>query len=343
MKKINFPFNHFLIDNFLNDSDFINIKKFFNVQKFQLKHTDLFKFYQTDELSNNIELNFFKSNLDSVFSKITDINDTFYTIFAACYNKGDYLLCHDDLVDMRKYAFTYYLEDFDSGDFIMFNNDCDKEIKRIHVRKNRLLIFEVSSLSWHEVDTCLKDGRKSITGWLNSHSIKVNNNLVKQNYILPKNISYCDFKIEIPEDIIQYNGLMYNFNHHDEICEGKFVMRRINKINLLEYIAIKINGYQLVYINSYLIKNENYILLNDYINQIEGSLLDIFVIESEIHQEGNINLVDEEGQLIHTLEIEEKVMYIINRGTLKYFIEKGKCINPYFLVHMIYKKIVNLE
>lgn len=343
MIKLNFPFNHFLIDNFLNETDFLNIKKIYDKQKFQLKHTDLFKFYQTDELSNHKELDFFKFNLDSVFNKITDINDTFYTIFAACYNKGDYLLCHDDLVDMRKYAFTYYLDDLDSGDLVMFNSDCDKEIKRIQVKKNRLLIFEVSSLSWHEVDTCLEDGRKSITGWLNSHSIKVDTESVKPKYELPKNISYCDFKIDIPDDIIQYSGLMYNFNYKDVICEGKFVMRRVNKINLFEYVAIRIDGYELVYLNSYLIKSDNYILLNDYINQIEGNLLDIFVIECELQQDGNINLVDEEGQLIHTLEIEEKVMYVINRGTIKYFIEKGKCLKPYFLVHMIYKKIKNFE
>jgi hypothetical protein len=47
--------------------------------------------------------------------KLVDLKDTFYNIFASHYFQGDYLLCHDDVVDDRKFAFSYYLEDHPSG------------------------------------------------------------------------------------------------------------------------------------------------------------------------------------------------------------------------------------
>lgn len=40
-------------------------------------------------------------------------------------------------------------------------------MKRIKVRKNTLAIFEVSDISYHEVDYTATDGRKAITGWFN--------------------------------------------------------------------------------------------------------------------------------------------------------------------------------
>jgi Rps23 Pro-64 3,4-dihydroxylase Tpa1-like proline 4-hydroxylase len=52
--------------------------------------------------------------------------DTFYNIFASYYFDGHYLLCHDDIVDDRLYAFSYYLEDHPSGDLVLFNKDATK-------------------------------------------------------------------------------------------------------------------------------------------------------------------------------------------------------------------------
>lgn len=40
-------------------------------------------------------------------------------------------------------------------------------MKRIKVKKNTLAIFEVSDISYHEVDYTKEDGRKAITGWFN--------------------------------------------------------------------------------------------------------------------------------------------------------------------------------
>jgi Rps23 Pro-64 3,4-dihydroxylase Tpa1-like proline 4-hydroxylase len=70
------------------------------------------------------------------------MKNSFYSVFASYYFPGDYLLCHDDIIEDRKYAFSYYLEDFDfGGELVLFNNVPDKVEKAIKVRKNTLVIF----------------------------------------------------------------------------------------------------------------------------------------------------------------------------------------------------------
>jgi len=77
------------------------------------------------------------------------MKDTTYNIFASYYFNGDYLLCHDDVVEDRKYAFSYYLEDHLSADLVLYDETATKVGKRIKVKKNTLAIFEVSAISYH--------------------------------------------------------------------------------------------------------------------------------------------------------------------------------------------------
>ena len=70
-------------------------------------------------------------------------------------------------MDDRKFAFSYYLEDHPSGDLVLFDDSATKEVMRIYVKKNMLVVFEVSNISYHEVAESLQNGRKAITGWLN--------------------------------------------------------------------------------------------------------------------------------------------------------------------------------
>lgn len=52
------------------------------------------------------------------------------------------MLCHDDIVEDRKYAFSYYLEDFkDGGELVLFNDQADGVEKTIQVKKNTIAIF----------------------------------------------------------------------------------------------------------------------------------------------------------------------------------------------------------
>lgn len=136
------PFKHFLVDDFLSPENFKKIEEIYRSKQFNLKHTDLFKFLQTDELDGERSLDFFRNELTSKIEHFFSTKDTFYTIFASYYRAGDYLSCHDDMVDGRLYAFTYYLSDMDSGDLILFNNECTKEFKRIGIKKIVLLYLK---------------------------------------------------------------------------------------------------------------------------------------------------------------------------------------------------------
>ena len=90
------------------------------------------------------------------------------------YESGDYLLCHDDELEGRKIAYVFYLsENFkegDSGNFTLFDSKMGKPfraVKKYVPLFNRLLIFEVSRKSFHEVEENLSDKKRyAIGGWL---------------------------------------------------------------------------------------------------------------------------------------------------------------------------------
>ena len=127
----------------------------------------MFHFYQTNELAQEPSLDFFKKELSNQFKEISSMKDTSYNIFASYYFKENYLLCHDDVVEDRKFAFSYYLEDHPTGELVFYDSTATKLIKKIKVKKNLLVIFEVSNISYHEVALTKTDGRKAVTGWLN--------------------------------------------------------------------------------------------------------------------------------------------------------------------------------
>jgi hypothetical protein len=90
------------------------------------------------------------------------------------YKPGDYLLCHDDQVEDRKIAYILYLSkgftDRDGASFMLFNSS--KGEPSILAEKhlplfNHLMVFEVSTISFHAVEENLsaKD-RYAVGGWL---------------------------------------------------------------------------------------------------------------------------------------------------------------------------------
>lgn len=274
MLKFADPFKHFVVDSFLNDEDFEKARKFHGEEEFFLKYTDLFKFLQTDEIAKKENVQFFIKNLERIFKDITDTTGCFYTVFGSYYREGDYLLTHDDKIDNRKYAFTYYLEDFDSGELVLFNEHCNKVEKKVSVKKNRLVIFEVSSISWHEVSFCESNGRRAITGWLNHKSIDHNiiQNKQIKTYELPTNIEFVDFELGFDESpVIQFPDIEYDFDCSDMKETGPFYMRRVNELILDCYVALNINNYELIYIQAYDFTDLNYILLNDFTNSLKGN------------------------------------------------------------------------
>ena len=122
MKMFTKPFVHYHIPNFLPQQQYDKLVDVYQHLQFKNKETDLFHFFQTDELADYPKMQFFKKELQTQFDKLPPMcdgtvkpADTFYSIFASYYFKGNYLLCHDDVIEDRKYAFSYYLEDFPSG------------------------------------------------------------------------------------------------------------------------------------------------------------------------------------------------------------------------------------
>jgi prolyl 3-hydroxylase /prolyl 3,4-dihydroxylase len=177
------PFKHVFLDNFLKEE---RAKKLANALKkgeFEKKEADLFQFSQTINLTfseNKIIADFREFVEDEEFSdfmrKLTGIpvKPGAIDLSGTLYEDTDYLLCHDDRVEDRKIAYILYLcEDFstkDGGSFNLIGNNWKKPAdvaKRISPKFNRLMLFEVSDISFHEVEEVIgKKKRYAIGGWL---------------------------------------------------------------------------------------------------------------------------------------------------------------------------------
>lgn len=126
MKRFESPYVHYTYENYLDKTTMAQVASVYNHLQFFEKESDLFHFFQTNELAEDSSLSFFKDKLKSTFGQLCSLKDTSYNIFASMYFKGDYLLCHDDVVDDRKYAFCYYLEDHPSADLVLFDETATK-------------------------------------------------------------------------------------------------------------------------------------------------------------------------------------------------------------------------
>ena len=141
MKKETHPFLHYSLPNFLPAPALQKLVGVYDHLQFLEKESDLFHFFQTKELAQEPSLGFFRKELSKQFEKLAPMKETWYSIFASYYFKGNHLLCHDDVVEDRRFAFSYYLEDFASGELVLYNSTADAPAKKIKVRKNLLVIF----------------------------------------------------------------------------------------------------------------------------------------------------------------------------------------------------------
>ena len=180
--RLNRPFKHVVIDNFLKENMAKELLNEIKREKFIEKESDLFSFKQTDDFhySKNRKIKDFHSAICSseFFSLINFISGfKFKGVFdmaGTLYESGDYLLCHDDELEGRKIAYVFYLSDNfkegDGGNFVFFNSKMKKPfkaVKKCFPLFNRLLIFEVSRKSFHEVEENLSDKKRyAIGGWL---------------------------------------------------------------------------------------------------------------------------------------------------------------------------------
>ncbi len=185
------PYRYLEASEFFLHHRLVEVLKALLEEKFYNKESDLFKFNQTQDLKNTESkvlkefINFLYSKefiaymqhlTDFLFSKTVDIAGTLY-------EDTNFLLCHDDQLDDRKIAFLCYLstvEETDGGSLALYNAQKSKDhadgretwlpttvAKRIYPSFNKLAFFEVSEISFHEVEEVITSETKrlAIGGW----------------------------------------------------------------------------------------------------------------------------------------------------------------------------------
>ena len=176
------PFPHLVMPGFFKEAQSIKVLQALVKEEFFPKEADLFKFMQTNDLAgteNDVLValrSFIKSKqfVDYVRtltglklkSGVVDMHGTLYA-------DTDFLLCHDDQLEGRKIAFMYYLSTLGPKDGGSLNLLASKDgvptgmVKNIVPHFNTLAIFEVSPVSFHEVEEVVaKKNRIAIGGWL---------------------------------------------------------------------------------------------------------------------------------------------------------------------------------
>src|SRR3989338_4854486 len=170
-----------LLPNFLPTHHAIDLLKALKDKPFELKQSDLFCLYQTKDLisSTNPIINQFRESLSSkefttYLTKITNIKIKPNTIDMAgtIYTDTNYLLPHDDQLEKRKIAYIYYLSTLtknDGGALAFYNskhNQPTSITKRIKPVFNTLILFPVTTTSFHEVEEVITNKQRiAISGW----------------------------------------------------------------------------------------------------------------------------------------------------------------------------------
>ncbi len=170
------PFPHLILPDFFDEQKILSVLRSLLKEKWYPKQADLFSFKQTNDLvsSQQKALQDFRSFLCSpdflqFMKEITGCTLRKIDLAGTLYEPGDYLLCHDDQLDKRKIAFFVYLSTpEEGGELALFSsrNGIPIEIgKHIKPAFNTFAFFEVSPLSFHQVEEVLKGQRIAISGW----------------------------------------------------------------------------------------------------------------------------------------------------------------------------------
>lgn len=187
------PFRHLCIDNVLKKDICDELENQLLQQTFAVKENDLFSFLQTADLTiadsdsyllvHDVVGALYSQPFREVLANATGVHDLTSKVDLTCsiYSHTQHLLCHDDKLSSRRLAFILYLVD-DSwsekcgGTLDLFTVNKNKEpngiFKRLVPKRNRLIVFEVCDISFHQVAEVLtKDKmRLSIGGWFHGSS-----------------------------------------------------------------------------------------------------------------------------------------------------------------------------
>ncbi|XP_032374936.1 prolyl 3-hydroxylase OGFOD1 isoform X2 [Etheostoma spectabile] len=184
------PFPHCIIKNFLGSETFVeNLQRELLELNFHEKSNDLYKFKQSDDLRKRTDPHIaglraalfgrFRSWLGEVLG--VELEPT-VDISCAKYEYTDVLLCHDDELEGRRVAFILYLvppwQISDGGTLDLYTTDShfhpQSIVKSLIPSLNTLVLFEVSSVSFHQVSEVLTRDkcRLSLSGWFHGPSLE---------------------------------------------------------------------------------------------------------------------------------------------------------------------------
>lgn len=331
------PFEYHIIDNFLSSKDLEEVQKAYERLSFKEISSDLFRFLVSQELNNDEKFDFFKSELSILFKDKISHSNLFYTLSAAYYRKDDFLLCHDDMVDERLWAFAFYLSDHETGKLLMYENDCETLHKAIDVKANRLVIFKVGPTSFHEVQKCHQNGRKTISGWINSPGVENNTVLKSENLLVSKNIDFFDIDLDLENEnffFMEFEDI--EANEISRKLVGPFINRRAIEVQYDLIYAPRFSGYELIHSESLIFESDCYILVNDKINMIsDENILDVFIFECEEGIDNFLKYIDDSNRIVLQVDALDRHMFIGKRGNCSICIAQPSKLVKF--KHFIYK------
>ena len=175
------PFPHLELPKFLKEEIASKLLKELEKEKSYLKESDLFTFFQTNDLisTENLFLQEFRSFLLSqefinYLTKITSLPLKRNSIDSAgtLYLSTHHLLPHDDQLEIRKIAFMFYLTSLEKKDggalglYSSKNHQPFQISKRYYPKFNTFFFFHVSPNSFHEVEEVITSTRRiTLSGW----------------------------------------------------------------------------------------------------------------------------------------------------------------------------------
>ncbi|XP_056382244.1 prolyl 3-hydroxylase OGFOD1 isoform X2 [Hyla sarda] len=184
------PFQHCIIHSFFENTKFLDgLKEELLTLRFHEKSNDLYKFQQSEDLKSRNEPHI-SALRDVLFvdfrqwlSEVTGVElERTVDVSCAQYNYTDTLLCHDDELEGRRFAFILYLvpewSEADGGTLDLYNTDERTQpgfiVKSLVPSWNTLAFFEVSPVSFHQVSEVLTEEkcRLSVSGWFHGPSVE---------------------------------------------------------------------------------------------------------------------------------------------------------------------------
>lgn len=175
------PFAHLIVDDFVAEARLPELFAILEEEAVERNEADLYAFDATAREPQTAELralrDAFAAALAPRLSRITAHDVRRADLRAYAYRPGHYLLPHTDHQEglERVLAYAYYLpspEPPDGGELELFACEvaggelvATTSAKVIAPRANRLVIFEVSDVSLHQVREVLAGLRLSLAGW----------------------------------------------------------------------------------------------------------------------------------------------------------------------------------